>query len=223
MRVFDKRQAIEMRLSGATYSHIKNKIGVSKSTLSDWLKNIELTSDQINAIKKESISRRVENYIKATQKRRRKISREYYEQEKRKLLPLSQRDLLITGLFLYLGEGAKVNRSRIQITNSDPSIIKFSIFWIINALGIEKNKLRIQLHLYTDMNIENEINFWQNVTTLSRSQFIKPYIKKASSQRIDHPSFGHGTCSVYCNNAKIKDEIMAGIRVILDSIIGRIV
>ncbi len=219
-RFEDRRKAIELRLAGQTYSSIRGKLNVNKSTLSDWLKNIELTKEQLERISSDTIARRVETYINTTRIRRQKISETFYQDQKKKLLPLSNRDFLIAGLFLYLGEGAKSDRSRIQITNSDPAIIKFSIFWINKILGVAKDKLKVQLHLYKDMDIESEIRFWLNETGLNREQIIKPYIKKTSSLKINHPSFGHGTCSVYCQNAKLKDEFMAGIRVIMNSTKG---
>ena len=218
-RFEDRKKAIELRLAGQTYSSIRDALNVNKSTLSDWLKNTPLSPEQIEKINRDTVAHRVETYIKNTRARRERIFQSYCSNQKKQLLPLSSRELLIAGLFLYLGEGSKSRRSLIQITNSDPSIIKFSIYWVTNLLRIGKNKLRIQLHLYKDMDVRNEINFWLKATGLKREQIIKPYIKKTSSLKINHPSFGHGTCSLYTCNAVIKDEIMAGIKVILDSVI----
>lgn len=218
-RFEDRRRAIELRLTGQTYSSIRTALNVNKSTLSDWLKNIPLTKEQIEKISRDTVAHRVETYIKNTRIRRERIFGNYCSDQKKKLLPLSKQELLIAGLFLYLGEGSKSRRSLIQITNSDPSIIKFSIHWVVNALGIDKDKLKVQLHLYKDMDIGDEVSFWLQATGLKREQIIKPYIKKTTSLKINHPSFGHGTCSLYTCNAVIKDEIMAGIKVILDSVI----
>ena len=218
MRTVEKRNAIKMRLAGKPYGYIKNTLGISKSTLSNWFKNINLTEKQLVKIKEDAIAKRVETYIKTTRERRRRIFNNFCEEEKKNLFPLSNRDLLVAGLFLYLGEGAKSDWWRINISNSDPSIIKFSTFWFTKILGIKKDKLRVQLHLYNDMDIEREILYWQNVIGIKRDQFIKPYIKETSSQKIDHSSFGHGTCNVYTYDVKLKHKIMAGIKVILEEV-----
>ena len=217
-RILDRRKAIALRQSGKPYSQIRAELGVSKSTLSNWLTGVLLTDVQIKDIKKQWIDRRVETYIKTTKLRRQKIFENYCEIEKKNLLPLTDRELLIAGLFLYLGEGAKSDWFRVQISNTDPSIIKFSIVWLTKVFRIPKRELKIQLHLYSDMDIEKEIKFWQNTTGFNRDQFIKPYIKKSSSQKIDHPSFGHGTCNIYIGRVGIKHKIMAGIKIILDSV-----
>lgn len=52
MRLNDKLKAIELRRQGKSYEEIKSIIfNLSKSTLSSWLKNIELTLEQKRRIK----------------------------------------------------------------------------------------------------------------------------------------------------------------------------
>ena len=78
-RFDDRRKATELRLAGQTYSYIRAKLNVNKSTLSDWLKNIKLTECQVASIKKNSIERRVETYIAVTRLRRQRISEKFYK------------------------------------------------------------------------------------------------------------------------------------------------
>lgn len=167
----------------------------------------------------KSKARRIENYILTAKAKRRSIEEATYKKVREQIGKISDRDLLMAGLFLYLGEGAKSNRSRIQITNSDPRIIQFSVAWF-QKIGVKKSDIKVQLHLYTDMDIKHELKFWREVTNFNESQFIKPYIKKSSSLKIDHPSFGHGTCSIYYHKVSMKDDIMAGINVVLNSVLG---
>src|SRR3989344_2158050 len=122
-RFEDRRKAVELRLAGQTYSSIRSKLNVNKSTLSDWLKNIQLSKEQLEKISSDTIARRVETYINTTRIRRQKISEIFYQDQKKKLLPLSKRDFMMAGLFLYLGEGAKSTRSRIQ----KPTVIQQSL------------------------------------------------------------------------------------------------
>jgi len=39
-RIIDKQKAIKLRKQGKTYGQIRQELGISKSTLSDWLSNI---------------------------------------------------------------------------------------------------------------------------------------------------------------------------------------
>ncbi len=218
-----KRLAIKLRLAGYSYNDIRTKVAVSKSTLSLWLGNYPLSPDQLNNLLTQKRSLQTERFRMAMQKKRDARIKTAHNQAMIDLMPLSERDLMIAGLFLYLGEGAKVGWSRIQISNTDPDIIKFCVFWLTKILKINKLKLRAQIHLYRDMNVKKEVEFWQGVTGFSREQIIKPYIKNTSSKNIDHPSFGHGTCNVYTCNVDLKHKIMAGFKVILESVNGRII
>jgi hypothetical protein len=60
---------------------------------------------------------------------------------------------------LYWGEGTKAQPSRLSISNTDPSIIKFFIVWTKESLKIPETKLRIHLHLYRDMDIKKQFSF----------------------------------------------------------------
>ncbi len=207
-----------MRVAGKSYTSIRKSLGVNKSTLSHWLRNITLTQKQIRQIEKSAIEKRTESYIKTVRERRVRITREYYEKEQTLLLPLTKRDFLIAGLFLYLGEGTKSSWSRIAISNSNPEVIQFSIRWLTRILCIPRKKIRILVHLYKDMDIEKEISFWIRITGIPRKQFRKPYIKKTTSKKISYQTFGHGTCNVLTGSAIIKNRIMAGIKVVMDAL-----
>ena len=52
-----KIEAIRLREQGLSYNEILQHVNVRKSTLSVWLRNIELTPEQIQAQIKETIAR----------------------------------------------------------------------------------------------------------------------------------------------------------------------
>ena len=216
-RFKDRQRAIALRLGGATYSKIRTRMKVGKSTLSHWLKNITLTNEQLEKINKDSKSRRIENYIKTTKKRRQKIIEESIENERAALGNITRRDLLIAGLFLYLGEGSKTEWFRVVLSNSDPEVINFWIFWLRKIIRVKREKIIVYIHLYKDMNIEKELSFWSKITKLPRTNFRKPYVKKATTKKINHWSHGHGTCNISVGDVKLKHRIMASIRIILEN------
>lgn|SRR3989344_2642395 len=222
-RIIDRRIAIKLRQEGKSWTYIKDLLSLNRGTLTRWLKDVELTDEQKEKIFQDSKTQRIEKYIVTVKARRKRIEENIYRTELKNIGHIKNRDLLIAGLFLYLGEGSKSNRHLICISNSNPEIIKFAKFWLTKTLLVPENKLRLQLHLYQDMDIEKEVGFWSKFLCIPKNQIIKPYIKKTSSKVIDHPTFGHGTCNIYLSNTILKGRIMASIKVILDSIAGRIV
>lgn len=207
--------ALELRKLGKSYSQIKQELGVSKSTLSVWLRKFPLSKEQIDKLRGKS-EIRIEKYRQTMHAKRDKRLALYYQEEKSKLLPFSKRELLIAGLFLYWGEGAKTVRHTVSINNTDPAVLKFTLYWMRKALRIPKEKIRVFLHLYDDMNINKEIDFWSKELNMSKSFFSKPYIKKSTRVGLTQKGFGHGTCGIRCNNTILKERILMGLLAVTD-------
>ena len=224
-RVLDRQKAVVFRKQGKTYSEIKQSLGVSKSTLSYWLSNYPLTSGQLRKLK-EKIKNKKYLAIEKTrltklQKRDMRL-KDTYQEEKRKWLPLSKRELFIAGLFLYWGEGIKNIKAAIGVNNTDPSVVKFYLYWLTKVLEVPKQKLRVYVHLYNDMTINTELKFWSKELKIPESQFIKPYIKPSSRINIEHKGFGHGTCGIYVQDVRLKEKIIKAIEAISDYYVGEI-
>ncbi len=148
-------------------------------------------------------------------KKKEKRLNKFYNEEKKNLFPIKNKNLYIAGLFLYWGEGTKGKMSRLTLTNSDPALIKFFIRWGTESLGADKESIKICLHLYNDMDIKKEIDFWSKELKIPTSQFIKPYIKESKSTRINHKGgFKHGTCSATIANTELKERVMMAIKAV---------
>lgn len=215
-KLLEKRRVIELRKIGKSYSEIKKIINVSKSSLSLWLKDVILTDEQVYGLKMKKL-RAVERYKKSMSIRREERRDRCYKEQKRKWLPLSNREEFLAGLFLYWGEGNKVSTSSINISNTDPRVIKFGYYWMKSCLKIPKDKIFIMLHLYTDMDVEKETNYWSQEIGMKISQFKRPYIKNSLRSDIDQKGFGHGTCGLWAFKTEIKQAILMAIQAISDS------
>lgn len=217
-KILLREQAVKLRIQGNTYGQIRRTLGVSKGTLSSWLRNLYLSSEQIlllNRNKSLAKDLAIEKYrITRTNQRLDRIKKVLKEQEKT-LLPLSKRELFFAGLFLYWGEGGKL-RGRITISNTDPKLVKFALFWMTEILDIPLDKIRARLHLYKDMNSEEATDFWSECLSLPRVQFGKPYIKKSNREGLTYKSFGHGTCNLHYGSVALSDKIAMSIKSISD-------
>lgn len=213
-RIFDRQKALELRKKGKSYSQIKKLLRLSKSTLSLWLRDYPLTKEQIDLLRGKN-PKRIEKYRETMRLKREKRLQEIYEQEKIKLLKLTKKELLIAGLFLYWGEGSKVTSS-VSINNTDPKVVKFAFYWLTNSLGIPREKIRVYLHLYKDMDVNKEMEFWSKDLKLPLDQFSKPYIKSSNRENLTHKGFGHGTCGLAVHNSSLKEHIIMGINAMAD-------
>src|SRR3989344_5161572 len=151
-----KQQAIKLRLAGHSYSQIKEKIGVSKSTLSGWLEKFPLSEKRIRELR-DNNPRRIEHYRNTMREKKEIRLRNIYEIVSKDIGLFTKRDLFLAGLFLYWGEGTKSQNSMVTITNTNPAMLKFFIRWL-QLLGVKRKDLKVKLHLYSDMDIKQSID-----------------------------------------------------------------
>ncbi len=167
--------------------------------------------------KKKNKALAIEKAIRTKRKKREARLVFTYDKERRRFLSLNRRELEIAGLFLYWGEGNKRMNGPISINNTDPQVLTFALFWLTSSLDISKDRIKIYLHLYRDMNIGKEMQFWSKELGLPLSQFAKPYIKESKRSDVDHKGFGHGTCGLTVSNVRLKEKIMMGIKAIANN------
>ena len=215
VKINEYRLALQLRTQGKSYSQIKKQLGLSKSTLSRWLSKFPLSKERIRELR-DNNQERIERFRNTMFKKREIKLIKCYKEQKNKILPLSHKELFLSGLFLYWGEGNKATRHVISVNNTDPDVLKFSLFWYRKILNIPKEKIRVFLHLYSDMNINEEINYWSKNLNMPVKNFDKPYIKKSKKSDIDQKGFGHGTCGLRVSNTVIKDRILMGLKVVSD-------
>lgn len=216
-----REQAIKLRVeNNLSYGTIRKRLGVSKSTLSYWLKEFPLSEKRILELRRRGWKKGEANRerFRFTMRKKQELKeREIYNKYKKKFAKLSKNVFFVAGLMLYLGEGGKKDYGRISLANTDPKIIKFFIKWLGNFFNIGKEKVKIQLHLYENMGIEKEQRFWRNILELPKNQFYKPEVRKLQKSSFSYrESFRHGTCSIFVASVEKKRKLMAAIQAFLD-------
>lgn len=197
-----KEKVLQLRKKGMSYSEIKSIVDVSKSTLSLWLRDMPLSEEKIKKLRDNSL-KRIERYKVTMCKKREEKIEKFYKDAKIKIGKISKRDLFIGGIFLYMGEGSKTTKGTTALTNTNPFILKLFIQWLY-LCNVKKEKIKVQLHLYSDMNIEKQITYWSDELSLSKKQFRKPHIKITTKTSVSYKGqFGQGTCTILYENAEL--------------------
>lgn len=212
-----KTEAIKLRRQGASYSQIKNALGISKSTLSGWLKDYPLSAGRIRELRDFS-SQRIEKFRNTMRIKKETRQSLVYHKEEKKLLPFSNKEFYLAGLFLYWGEGNKTTPYSTILSNSNPQMIMFFVIWLTKILKVPTTMLRAKIHIYQDMNVQDEINFWSKLTKIPKNKFSKPYIKQTTQAGLTYKGFNHGTCNVIVHNRDIAEKVILGLKAISNNI-----
>lgn len=177
--VREKEKAIELRRQGYTYNEILKEVKVAKSSLSLWLKDLPLTTDEKNYLRKHVNKKISHGRIKAAaaihnnklKKDQEIIKIAQQEYQLFKIEPLFQ-----TGVGLYWAEGAK-RSSTFQFTNSDSSMINVMLVWLEKYAGYQKKDLWFRLYVHKAYSHENNEVKWAKELRIHRSQFKKTIYK----------------------------------------------
>jgi len=170
-----KAKAVKLRKMGLSYGEIKNKLNVSKSTLSLWLKEVELNEEQ----KKKFYTKRIEILSRGPQSQKERRQREIdkiIESAKKDIpIPISMEAYRLFGAALYWSEGNKKNG--LAITNSDPHLILFIVKWFEKIFKVSPSSLKAWLNIYPQQNDSEIKQFWSQLTGIPVERFGKSYIK----------------------------------------------
>ena len=192
-RTEDKLQTVRLRSRGHSYGYISNVVKISKSTLSDWLSDIPYTPNG-ETIRRIGKARAASGEAKSRIKQ--ESVRQATEEAKQQLGEVSQRDLFMLGLGLYIGEGSKTAEIT-RFVNSDPAAVNLMIRWFVKALGVPKGNLRVRIHLYPDCNEKRSLRYWSKVTTIPLDQFQKSSFDRRHDKKVNKSGkLLHGTAHV---------------------------
>ncbi|MBM3258011.1 MAG: hypothetical protein FJZ05_02260 [Candidatus Nealsonbacteria bacterium] len=183
----EKNKALELRQRGESIKDIAKKLKIAKSTVSLWCRDINLTSKQIERLHKKMIYGSYKGRLKGARvqyKRRIQRVEEWKKRGIKFINRLSNRDLLIAGIALYWGEGAKKKRS-VSFSNSDEKIINFMIKFFRKLWKIDKNRFvgYIGVNKIHKKRIEDIENYWSKTTKIPREQFTKTTLIKAKNKK----------------------------------------
>ena len=181
-------EAQQSRQKGESIKEIAKKLNVSKSTASIWCRDIILTRKQIERLKSRIATKgSYENRLRGARVQRERRLKEV-EQLQRSGFDLigsiSRKEMLLVGVALYWGEGAK-KEGRARIVNSDPEMIKFIINWFQVAWKIPKNQftLHISINKIHYTRIHQVEKYWSDMLQIPLGQFTKTTLIKSKNKK----------------------------------------
>lgn len=194
-KVVEQERARELRACSWTLMEIAAELGVAKSSVSLWVRDVEFEPrprrdgrmhgdrgpNKLQRAKAEEIER---------------LRREGAERIGR----LSEREFLIAGAALHAGEGNK-DDGRLGFANCNPAMMVFFVTWFRRFFDVDEAKLRLFLYLHEGLDVVTANSFWSDLLDIPLANFGKPYRAAAdpSIRRSKHPM---GCPSVRYNSTK---------------------
>ena len=187
----ERERARELRAQSWTLKEIADALGVSKSSVSVWVRDVEFVAKPRN---------RGHSGHRPHPLRVRKLEEiERCRAEADELfswLTGRERDLFALGL--YAGEGEKTD-GRVSMANTNPVYLRVFVTWLRELFAIDTSRLRVRLYLHDGLDLEAANEFWSEVLDIPTTQFHMPYRASpdATRRRAKHPR-GCATVSYSC-------------------------
>ncbi len=173
-----QKEAIRLRRKGLSYNEIRKEINVAKSSLSLWLKHIELKPEHKARLYTKHIQFLNLGSQSQKERRAREVTGIIKNAEEEIKCPLSIDAYRLMGAALYWAEGSK--NGLCQVTNSDPRLICFMVKWIGKMFNITPENLKARLNIYPQQSERQIKKFWSELTGIPVVRFGKSFVKPLS-------------------------------------------
>jgi predicted transcriptional regulator len=216
MKTEEIKKARELRKEkGFSIKEIANTLKVAKSSVSLWVRNIELTKNQIERLEKRIEYNRYNFIIKQAKNKKEKYEK-IREIFRKNGFILAKNDFYFQNICcLYWGEGAK-SRNTFSISNCDPKMLNFVGRWLI------KNKHKITFYVCCHDNSENNKKikkYWmKNLPFLKLNMFrkITRYKENKGSKKRQLRKQIYGTARITINSTELIQMIYGGIEYLVN-------
>jgi len=184
----EKIKARGLRKKGFSIREIAKKIRVSRGSVSLWCHDITLTEKQIKKLHEQMVRGSYSGRLKGTliQKKRKQDKIDYYlKKGEEDIADIGYKEIFIAGVALYWGEGSRKNPG-VRFFNSDPLVIKFMMRWFRESIKIpnERFQMYININIIHRKRLREVINYWADLTGISKKQFRKPTLLKIKNKKV---------------------------------------
>jgi len=210
----ERERARELRTQGKSLNEIVSEIGVAKSSVSCWVRDIELTLRQKTVLRaKASNSASAANASKVHVKKYLDKRKEYQERGRK---DAKKGDLLHCQIcMLYWAEGKK-DRCAATMGNTDPNVLKLFVEGLKSFYKIEKPSFNLRIRAYVNNGVSEDkiVDFWTNKLSLDRSSVRKVVFDgdkrvRSGKKKNIHP---YGICEVSVFNTELVQRIYGSIQ-----------
>ncbi|KKP80160.1 MAG: hypothetical protein A2271_03655 [Candidatus Moranbacteria bacterium RIFOXYA12_FULL_35_19] len=194
----EKEDSIRLRKKGLSIKEIAKKIGVAKSSVSIWVRNIELNLDQIEALSKKVSSIKVVEKRRQTRLKNEKGKRQIIlDKAEKQIGKISQKELWLMGIMLYWAEGGKTQRGLVRFSNGDPEMIKIMMAFFRRVCNVSEEKFRGYIHIHPHLDHKKAEKYWSSIADIPLKKFFKTYRKTNISSKNKKDTLPFGVFDIY--------------------------
>lgn len=183
-----RAQARRLRAQGLTYDEIANRLKVSKSSLSLWLRG-QPGPDRKPYNHTEHLKKIQPLGARARRERAAAVRAGLRTAAASRLADLSPTALLVAGAVLYWAEGVKDKPWRrngcVVFINSDPDVLATFLSWL-DLVGVPEAERGFRLQIHETVDVAAHEQWWADRLGISRASFGKATLKRHNPKTVRH-------------------------------------
>lgn len=209
MKEEEKQKAIELRRKGLSIKKIAKEVSVSQSTVSLWVRDVELTPLQKQSLMLDGFkSDHNTDFRNRFRKKRMDNQTVGFESE-------NNQDPFYTFICgLLWGECTK-SKNRFTFVNGDVRAIKQTKDFLDRYFQIEEERYRVSVQIWDELTIEESKKYWLGILNLTDLCWRKPTIKPKGKK--NNNKYPMGICRLEVSkSSKLIQEIYGSIKYMID-------
>jgi hypothetical protein len=215
MKVHERDEARRLRRDeGLSLKDIASRLGVAKSSVSLWVRDVELTPEQHKFLAAQNRLHPRQVLARAALIQKHRANRIAAQEQGRAHARLGE-PFHAAGCMLYWAEGSKA-RNVAQITNADPEVLRFFVRFVRTYFVAPDEAFAITCNLFADhLECQQTVEqFWLDQLDLPesslRKSIVNVYSKYSFKKRANR--LPHGTCRVSVYRTLIVQHIYGAIQ-----------
>ncbi|MBW3569439.1 hypothetical protein KY385_04895 [Candidatus Parcubacteria bacterium] len=208
MKKNEKLKAVELRKAGHSIKYISRELEVAKSSVSLWVRSVEISFDKqvrlkSNSHSSETIEKRRASRLENELAKRNAVINE----AKNSVKNIDIHALKLIGVMLYWAEGGKTQRL-VRFSNGDPEMIKIMMAFFRQVCIVPEAKFRGYIHIHPHLDYKKAEQYWSELSGIPLNQFFKTYRKKNISSQNLKNSLPYGVFDIYVMDTKLFYKII---------------
>jgi transcriptional regulator with XRE-family HTH domain len=182
-----RAKARDLREQGLDYKQIAKELGVSKSSVSLWVRDMPRPARLSYEECRQRSAEGVRQYWATERPIREAERRADCAAAAAQIGALNDREILIAGAIAYWCEGTKNKPyrrdDRVTFMNSDPALVTFFLRFLDTA-GISRDQLIFRVCIHESADVSAAQRFWMDVTQAQPAQFRRPLLKRHNPKTV---------------------------------------
>ena len=186
-----------------TLDQIAERLALPRTTIYYWIRDLPVPNAVTHSDRRQAARRRGN---RAMQRKYRLLREEAYREGEASFDELATDPTFRDSVCLYIAEGAKRDRNRVKICNSDPAVVQLATAWM-RRLTTKPHTVSIQYH--ADQDLDGLRRFWSEALGIEAGAIRMQ--RKSNSNRLSGRTWRsrHGVLTVSVADTLFRARMQA--------------